>query len=349
VVGGGPAGLAGTVALIERGHHVTIIEQEDQLGGTPELVIRASRYPGAKAEIDAILQPALKAGRLDIRFGQKLGRDVTLENLRKQYDAVLLAGGVWQEASIGEPALPTAGLRQERARGSSPLQNRASSGGWSARDTAPSGMNGTAPQGVVDALTFLRQAKRGELKSVPRQVAVLGGGDSAMDAAAVAQELGAEDLYVVYPGPFSEMHWHMPDDWFRTSGAHCLTLTQPVGYQADSKGRLTGLTVCRNELGPADGSGRRQRVPVQGSQSVLKVGLVIEAMGLGVSDELKKALQGISWEDSGLVRTVSAGSFATGLDRVFVAGALINGGASAVQCISEGMKAAEEIDGVLGS
>jgi len=307
VVGAGPAGLAGAVTLIEKGHHVTLFEQEETLGGTPELAIRASRYAGAGAEIDALLKPAIDAGRLELKRGKKLGRDVTLDELRKQFDAVLLATGVSQEASLGKAG------------------------------------------GVIDALTFLRRVKRGESKSVPERVAVLSGGDCAMDAAAAARELGAADLYIVYAGPLSEMHWHMPDSWMRTRGTHCLTLTQPVGYETDKAGKLTGVKVRRIELGPPDAAGRRPRVPVPGSDSVLKVGLVIEAMGLGIAEDLKQALKGIEFSDNALVRTAAPNSFATKLDKVFVAGGLINGGASAVQCIAEGMKAAAEINGILQS
>lgn len=303
IVGAGPAGLACAVTLIEKGHNVVILESDQQLGGTPEIAIRSSRYAGARAEIDAILQPARDAGRLETKLGQTLGRDVTLDQLKKQYDAVLLAGGVWQEAS----------LRPER------------------------------PREVIDALTFLKKAKRGELKSVPQQIAVLSGGDCAMDAAAVALELGAVDLYLVYPGPLSEMHWHMPDSWLRTSGTHCLTLTQPLGYETDRNGKLTGLRICRTELGPVDEAGRRSRKPAADSESVLKVGLVIEAMGLGVSSEFRKAIKGVAFTKDGLVKTNAPDSYATTLDKVYAAGGLINGGASAVQCIAEGMKAAEEI------
>ena len=311
VVGGGPAGLAGAIRLIEKGHHVVIFERADQLGGIPEIVIPSNRYAGAMEEIHVTLSPALESARLEIRFGQELGRNLRLESLREQYDTVLLACGVWQEISLDAADLPS------------------------------------VPAGVTDAITFLRAVKTGDLTSVPERVAVLGGGDSAMDASAAALQLGATDVYVVYPGPLSEMHWHMPDDWFRSAGAHGVMLALPVGYETDIHGKLIGLRISRTEMGAPDESGRRQHLSIPGTESVLKVDMVITAMGLRVSGKLKKAVKGVTFSGNDLLQTVAANSFATRLDKVFAAGALINGGASAVQCIAEGMKAADEIDEAL--
>lgn len=305
IVGGGPAGSACAISLLEKGHNVTIFERDQYMGGAPESVIRSSRLTGVRTEIDTVLQPAVKAGRLEMRYGCEFGRDITLSDLREQYDAVLLAGGVFKEASIGNA------------------------------------------DGVVDALSFLRKAKNGEISSVPSRVALLSGGDCAMDAAVTAKELGAVDLYLVYSGSLSDMHWHLNDSWFRSSGSHCVTLTEPLGYETDQQGRLTGLKIRRTEQGQPDEYGRRAAIPVPGSEGVLKVEMVIEAMGLSVADDFRKAVAGIDFDDNGLVRLPVDDSFQTGLNRVYAAGGMINGGASVCQCIAEGMKAAEEIDGRL--
>jgi glutamate synthase (NADPH/NADH) small chain len=301
IVGAGPAGASCAAKLLECGHEVVIFERADQAGGTPQAVIRSGRISGVKEEVDAVLRPGILAGRLVIKYGRELGKNITLKDLREEHDAVLLAAGLWKELSLGRVG------------------------------------------GVMDALTFLGRVKRGELKSVPRRVAILSGGDSAMDASVLAKELGAADLYLVYPGSLSEMHWHMDDAWFRTSGANLLSLAKPLGYETDRNGRLTGIRICRMEYGPADSAGRRKPRMVPGSESVLKVDMVIEAMGLGVADDLKKAAKGVKFNKLGLVKT-AGNSCATGLRGVFAAGGLVNGGASVVHCIAGGMAAAEEID-----
>ncbi|MDD4870383.1 MAG: FAD-dependent oxidoreductase [Kiritimatiellae bacterium] len=302
IIGAGPAGVSCAVKLLEAGHNVTIFERENQAGGTPQTVIRSGRISGVKEEVDAVLRPGIQAGRLVIKYGWELGKNITLPNLRKEFDAVLLASGLWKELSIGKA------------------------------------------DGVIDALTFLTKVKRGEIISVPKKVAILSGGDSAMDAAVTAKELGAVDLYVVYNGSLSEMHWHMDDAWFRTSGANLLSLTKPVRYEVSKKGKLTGLKTCRTEYGLPDSNGTRKLKIVPGSESVLKVDMIIEAMGLGIANDLKKTLQGIRFNEHNLIKTTGNDSFATGLNKVFAAGGLINGGASVVHCIVDGMKAAAQID-----
>ncbi len=291
VVGGGVAGVACATVLLESGHEVVIFERDQALGGTPTAVIRGARFPANHPETEAVLGPAIEAGALKVHLGRRLGEAIALDELRREYDAVLLATGLWEERTLGKG------------------------------------------EGVLDALTFLRRFKEGTVDSVPARVAVLGGDDCAMDAAAAVRELGAEGLYVVYSGSFADMHWHLPEGWFRDSGAHALMLTEPLGYEWDASGVLTGVRVRSRAAGAVE--------------SVLSVDMVIEAMGLGVDAGLKDALTGIAFAENGLVQTPGPGTFATTLDKVFAAGALINGGASVAQCVAEGMQAAEEIDAFL--
>lgn len=302
IVGAGPAGLACAITLLEKGHKVTIVDQADRYGGTPDGVIPGERYVEAKAEVDAILAPAVRAKAVEFRFGTSLGKDVTFAALRKEFDAVVIAAGLGKSTSLGDA------------------------------------------KGVEDALAFLRQAKHGEWKTIPDSVAVIGGGNTAMDAAVTARSLGARDVYVVYRRSFREMPaWPAEREKFMNSGGHLMILTQPVGYLKDKKGNLTGLKIVRTELSDPDESGRRKPVPVQDTESVLKVGLAIEAIGQGITDELKSALKGVGFTANGLVKVAGNGSFATSLKGVYAVGDIINGGTTAVQGVAEGMQAAREI------
>ncbi len=307
VGGGGPAGVACAIRLIEKGHEVTLFEKGQSLGGTPDCIIPGARYDDASEEIDAILAPAKAAGRIDFRFGEALGGGLSLADLRDQFDAVFLAVGLGRSTSLGKA------------------------------------------EGVVDALEFLKRAKQRRIASIGDRVAVLGGGNTAMDAAASAKLLGAKDVYVVYRRSFAEMPaWPGERDHVLHLGCHLLILTQPVGYETDDAGKLTGIRVARTELGPPDESGRRRPIVVPESESVLEVDLVIEAIGQGVSPPLREALAGLAFTKHGLVAT-SDDSQATSVAGVFAGGDLVNGGTTAVQGIAEGMRAADEIDELLQS
>lgn len=348
VVGAGPAGLAGAIRLLEQGHSVTLLERGAEFGGTPTTVIPGDRYGDAQTEAEAILKPALAAGRLDVKFGWELGES---------------ARGV---ATPPSPLPSPAEGRGKRDHLSPGGRGRTAVGGpgeGGGRATGISlsalvrdydavllaiGLSGStslgyAP-GVFDALSFLKQAKSGEVKSIPVRVAVLGGGNTAMDAAVTARKLGARDVYLVYRRSFAEMPaWPAEREKFMASGGHCLILTQPLGYERGPDGKLAGLRIARTELGEPDASGRRRPQVLPQTESLLEVGMVIEALGQQIPEELKVHLQPLQFTKDGRVKTVAPDSCATGYGRVYVAGDLLNGGTTAVQGVAEGMKAAAEI------
>jgi glutamate synthase (NADPH/NADH) small chain len=178
---------------------------------------------------------------------------------------------------------------------------------------------------------------------------VLGGGNTAVDAAVTAKQLGAADVFVVYRRSAAEMPaWPEEQKRLRKTGCHLLILTQPLGYETDGKGQVVGLRVARTELGEPDASGRRAPRTVPGSEYVLPVAMVIEAIGQGLPDAVRSALEGVSLTRHGLVAT-RPDSQATSLEGVFAGGDLVNGGTTAVQAVAEGMKAADEIDRTLAA
>jgi len=191
-------------------------------------------------------------------------------------------------------------------------------------------------EGVVAGVQFLRSARERTLRRVPDRVILLAGGDSAMDCARVALEAGARELLIVYAGALSEMHWHMADGWFRTEGVHFLTLTRPLGFRRESDGRVSGLKIQRllDPL-PAEGAA---------AETILEATLIVEAMGLELEPSLKSALQGCALTGDGLLQTAGGESLACALPGVYAGGGMINGGASVVQCIAEGMRAGREMD-----
>jgi NADPH-dependent glutamate synthase beta subunit-like oxidoreductase/2,4-dienoyl-CoA reductase-like NADH-dependent reductase (Old Yellow Enzyme family) len=302
IVGGGPAGIACAIRLLEKGWRVTLFDRARRLGGTPDEIIPAFRYGEAGDEINAILGPAVKAGRLELKLGAALGKDLELGALRREFDAVFLGMGLGGSSRLGEAG------------------------------------------GVFDATTFLADVKAGRRRTLPASVAVLGGGNTAMDAAATAKQLGARDVYLVYRRSLAEMPaWPAERDRVIRAGVHILILTQPLGYEKDAQSRVTGVRVARTELGEPDASGRRKPRAVPGSESVLACGLVVEALGQGVPDDLREALAGVAFTKEGLVET-KPHSTATALAGVYAGGDLVNGGTTAVKAVADGQCAADEMD-----
>ncbi|HEY3397719.1 MAG TPA: FAD-dependent oxidoreductase [Armatimonadota bacterium] len=310
VIGAGPAGIAAAVKLLELGHRVTVFDSSPGFGGVAAEVIPSERLDSdaLAAELTSILDSDSR-GRLERRFGVRLGVDFTLAGLSAEgFSAVFVATG------LPEGALLPAAVRPA--------------------------------QGVVDALTFLREMKADPTAPVPHRVAVLGGGNTAMDAARAAVRHGARDVYLVYRRSFAELPaWPAERDQVLAAGVHFLILTAPVDYQVDELGRLAAVEVVSTDLGEPDASGRRRPVLQPESRRDLRVDLVVEALGQKPSRELIAALPGIALTDSGLIQV--GADFATNLPHVFAGGDVVNGGATVAQAVGEGFRAAEGISAYL--
>jgi len=199
--------------------------------------------------------------------------------------------------------------------------------------------------GVCGALEFLRQVKH-EGRKVEGTVLVVGGGNTAIDAALSARRAGATDVSIVYRRSFAEMPaWPEERDTAVAAGVNFLVLTQPVGYES-ADGQLTGLRVVRTKLGAPDASGRRRPENQPASEHVMEANLVVEAIGQGLAPELRGALQGVELTKNGLV-AVRPGSLETARKNVYAAGDVVNGGATVVQAVAEGLRAARQVDEAL--
>ncbi len=311
VIGAGPAGVACAVRLLREGFRVTIIDAAERPGGTASETIPAERLAShtAAEETTAILE-SCETDRLQWRMGTRMGEDLTVDDLFDEgFDAVFVGVGLTE--SIG---LPGADRPEE---------------------------------GVIDALTFLRQAKSDRSVEVPERVAVLGGGNTAMDSAVTASRAGARDVYLIYRRSFAEMPaWPDERDEALEEGVHFMLLTQPLGYVAEN-GRVCGVRVASTVLGEPDESGRRRPIVDEDSERVVAVDMVIEAMGQAPPSDLSDWLPGVELTDRGLIVTRGL-SGRTSRERVYAGGDIVNGGDTVVQAVADGVVAAEQIAADLG-
>lgn len=249
---------------------------------------------------------------VEIHCGQRLGGNLNFADLRQYYDAIYLATGAWQSTGLN--------------------------------------ISGENLQGVVGGIDFLGNVALGNLTRLSGRVAVVGGGNTAMDACRTAVRLGAEEVYILYRRTEAEMPAEMTEiREAAEEGVQFKFLVAPTRIVGEG-GHVVGIELQQMELGEPDASGRRRPVPVEGGIEVLPVDTVIAAIGQKVlpldlgadSDKLKYT----EW------RTIQAaeGTYATSIPGVFAGGDAINDGPGiAIQAVAHAKECAQVIDGYLRS
>ena len=308
IVGGGPAGLTAAYFLRVKGHAVTIYDVMPKMGGMLRYGIPAYRLP--KSIVDREVKEIEDLG-VEMKNNVKIGRDITLAELREKYDAVFVALGAWKSSSMRCP--------------------------------------GEDAEGVLGGIDFLRAVSfynsgDGAKPEIGDSVAVVGGGNTAMDACRSAVRLGAKKVYVIYRRTRAEMPAEdIEIEEAIEEGVEFKFLTNPAEIISEN-GRVKTVKLQVMELGEPDASGRRSPVPVEGKFEFIDVDTVIAAIGQTIApagfDELEKTKKGtIAADDK---------SFRTSLDGVFAGGDATNRGASiAIEAIGEANKAADVIDSYL--
>jgi formate dehydrogenase major subunit len=302
VVGAGPAGLTAAYHLLRRGHAATIFDAHEHPGGMLRYGIPAFRLPHEvlAREIDIV---RILGG--EFRMQCRLGADVMLDDLRRDFDAVFLAIG---------------------AQGSR-------------------GLDCPGDQLALPAVELLANVARGAAPSIGSDVLVVGGGNTAMDAARTAVRLGARAVTVLYRRTRREMPCLMSEvEAAEAEGVRLETLVAPVGLGTEDDGRLR-LTCVRMALGRPDLSGRPRPVPIPGSEFTLEASAVVAAIGQAVDvATLGAADLGVS------PRGISASpvTLETNLPGVFAGGDGVTGADLAIRAVAAGKLAAASIDQYLG-
>lgn len=316
VVGSGPAGLTVAGDLVLLGHEVTVFEAFHEPGGVLIYGIPEFRLPKriVQQEVDYLVRLGVKLERNVV-----VGRAVTIDELlgAKGFDAVFIGVGAGLPMFLNVPGEDLGGI-------------------YSASEYL--------------TRSNLMKAYRFPEYDTPvvrgRVVSVIGGGNVAMDSARTALRLGAETVQIVYrrsrdemPARAEEIH-HAQEE-----GIVFRLLTNPVGFEGDSRGMVQRMKCVRMELGEPDASGRRRPVPVAGSEFWLDTDLVIVAIGSGANPLLTKATPGLRLNRWGYI--VADPNGRTSRKAVWAGGDIVTGSATVIEAMGAGRIAARDIHAYL--
>jgi glutamate synthase (NADPH/NADH) small chain len=305
VVGSGPAGLTCATYLARLGYGVTVYERKALPGGL-------DTYGMAEYKMTQRVSTdeARSVERLGVKFrmGVEVGRDVTFDELEAAHDGVFLGVGLGETGRLDIP--------------------------------------GEELEGVYDALHVIERIKSRRWETVPlgRAVAVVGAGNTAIDAVTQARRLGAERVMLVYRrGPAEMPAYEYEYTLAKQDAVEFLWQTAPVEVLADEGGkRVAGLRCVRTELGEPDASGRRSVRPVEGSEFDVPADTVIKATGQQKMREFFSSIPGVGLDASGRV-AVEPETMRTGNPKFFAGGDCVNGGREAVDAAQMGKLAAQGI------
>ena len=259
-------------------------------------------YRLPKAVLDEEIDEIASLG-VEMKNNYRIGVDDSFEDFKAKYDAVVLAIGAWSSMPVGCP--------------------------------------GEELEGVMGGIDFLQRVALGQRPEIGDQVAVVGGGNTAMDACRTAVRLGAKEVYVVYRRTEKEMPAEQLEiDEAREEGVVFKFLTNPAEIVGEN-GRVKQIKLQVMELGEPDESGRRRPVPVEGKFEVLPVSCVIAAIGQKAN---VAGFEGVELNRKGIIAADET-SYRTSVEGVFAVGDATNNGASiAIEAIGEARRCAKVVD-----
>jgi glutamate synthase (NADPH) small chain len=319
IVGSGPAGLSAAGDLVQKGHKVTVFEALHEIGGVLIYGIPEFRLPKdiVKREVET-----MKKMGVEFQTNVVIGKSITVDELlgEEGYDAVLVASG--------------AGL--------------------------PQFMNipGEHLCGVYSANEFLTRVNLMKAYKFPeydepvfdcrgKDVAVVGGGNTAMDSIRSALRLGAKNAYLIYRRSEAEMPARKEEvKHAKEEGVQFMTLNNPLEFLGDEKGWLRGVKLVKMQLGTPDEEGRRRPSPLTGSEYELPLQMVIIAIGTSSNPLVQSTTPDLQTRKGGYI-VANEQTLKTSKRGVFAAGDIVTGGATVILAMGAGRKAAAAIDNYL--
>jgi glutamate synthase (NADPH/NADH) small chain len=316
IVGAGPAGLTAAADLVKLGHEVTIFEALHVAGGVLMYGIPEFRLPKeiVQAEVEYVKSLGVK-----IRLDSVVGKIATVDELLEEgYDAVFLGTGAGLPMFLDVP--------------------------------------GENLNGIYSANEFLTRVNLMKAYLFPeydtpiqvgKKVAVIGGGNVAMDSARCALRLGAKKVYIVYRRSRVEMPARAEEvENAEEEGIIFKLLTNPVAFFGDGRGCVAAMGCVQMELGEPDSSGRRRPIPKTGSEFTIEVDVVVVALGTTPNPLVATTTRGLETTRRGTV-VADEETGKTSKDRVWAGGDIVTGAATVISAMGAGKRAAASMDAYL--
>lgn len=308
VVGSGPAGLSFAGSMASRGFDVTVYEALHEIGGVLKYGIPEFRLPNhiVDREIDALRAKGVKFLK-DVIVGKTLSYD---DLLGEGYKGIFVASGAGLPRFMSIPGENLIGVM--------------SSNEYLTRVN----LMGAGREGY-DTPVFHGHS-----------VAVIGGGNTAMDSVRTARRMGAERVMLVYRRSEAEMPARIEEvKHAKEEGVEFMTLCNPVEYLADEKGRVKAMCVQRMELGEPDASGRRSPVPIEGAIDTIPVDMVIVSVGVSPNPLIPQNFAGLEVSRKGTI-VVDETTMQSSLKQLYAGGDIVRGGATVILAMGDGRRAA---------
>lgn len=307
VVGSGPAGLSFAGDMAKRGFEVDVFEALHEIGGVLKYGIPEFRLPNSV--VDAELDSLRRAG---VRFHTDtvIGKTLSYEDLLNDgFSGLFVASGAGLPRFMGIPGENYIGVLSSNE--------------------------------YLTRINLMGAGRQGYDTPAPtgRRVAVVGGGNTAMDSVRTARRMGAERAMIIYRRSEAEMPARIEEvHHAKEEGVEFLTLCNPIEYKADERGRVRSVVVQRMELGEPDASGRRSPVPVEGAIEEIDVDLVIVSVGVSPNPLIPNSIEGLDVTSRGTICVDD--NLRTSIPVIFAGGDIVRGGATVILAMGDGRHAA---------
>jgi glutamate synthase (NADPH/NADH) small chain len=314
-IGSGPAGLAFAGDMIKMGYDVTVFEALHEIGGVLKYGIPEFRLPNRIVDVEIeVLQ------KMGVKFEKNfiVGATASIDDLKEQgFKAFMVGSGAGLPNFMHIPGENYIGI-------------------YSSNEylTRVNLMNAADPEFDTPVISG-------------KKVAVIGGGNTAMDAVRTSKRLGAERSMIIYRRSIEEMPARVEEiKHAQEEGIEFMNLHNPLEYYADENGRVNKMKVQKMKLGEPDASGRRRPIPIEGSEFVMEVDTVVVSVGVSPNPLIPQSMKELDVSSWGTIK-VDPDSMHSSVEGVFAGGDIVRGGATVILAMGDGRKAAEAMNNYL--